>query len=47
MDEMVNFIANVGFPIAISIFLLARVENKLDSLSESIIELSIAIKDLK
>lgn len=47
MDEMVNFIANVGFPIAISIFLLARVESKLDSLSESIIELSIAIKDLK
>jgi len=47
VDEVVNFIANVGFPIAVSIFLLARIESKLDSLSDSISDLSVAIKELK
>lgn len=47
MEEIINFIGNVGFPIVVTVFLLARVESKLDGLSESITELSIAIKDLK
>ncbi len=40
MDEIYSNIANLGFPIVISIYLLVRIEGKLNQLSESIIELS-------
>ncbi|WP_084315459.1 YvrJ family protein [Clostridium hydrogeniformans] len=36
MDGFINLIANVGFPIAVSIYLLIRIEGKLESLTESI-----------
>ena len=35
-----TLIANVGFPIAISMYLLIRIEGKLTSLTDSINELS-------
>ena len=38
--ELQNFITTVGFPIAVSIYLLVRIEGKLETLSESINELS-------
>ncbi len=49
MTEAVNYdlwgiIANLGFPIAISIYLLVRLENRMESLAERIKELSEAIK---
>nr|WP_251861127.1 YvrJ family protein [Clostridium sp. Marseille-Q2269] len=31
-DNLVKLISNVGFPIAISVYLLVRVEKKLDDL---------------
>nr|WP_251862419.1 YvrJ family protein [Clostridium sp. Marseille-Q2269] len=31
-DNIVNLISNLGFPIAISVYLLVRVEKKLDDL---------------
>ena len=40
---MANFqtiIANLGFPIAISLYLLVRIEGKLQALTDSINELS-------
>ena len=40
---MANFqtiVANLGFPIAISLYLLVRIEGKLQALTESINELS-------
>ena len=40
MEEIYTGIANLGFPIVISIYLLVRIEGKLNQLSESIIELS-------
>ena len=40
MDEMVSLIANLGFPIAISIYLLVRIEGKLEDLTKSLKELS-------
>lgn len=43
MDEMFLNIANLGFPIVLSIYLLVRIEGKLDELSNSIIELSKSI----
>ncbi len=35
-NELRNLIANVGFPIAVSIFLLIRIETKVSTLSDSI-----------
>ena len=43
MEELVPLIANVGFPIAVSVYLLVRIEGKLESLTISIRELSAAI----
>ena len=40
MEELTYAIANLGFPIAVSIYLLIRIEGKLESLTESINKLS-------
>lgn len=40
MEDIVSMIANLGFPIGVSIFLLVRVEGKIEKLAESINELS-------
>ena len=40
MEEIYTHIANLGFPIVISIYLLVRIEGKLDMLTESINELT-------
>lgn len=42
--EFVGMIANLGFPIAISIYLLVRLENKMENLAERIKELGEAIR---
>ena len=42
-----SLIANVGFPIAISMYLLIRIEGKLTSLTDSINELSKNIIQIK
>jgi len=43
MEELFSQVANLGFPIIVSIYLLVRVEAKLDELTKSIHELSSAI----
>lgn len=40
MESFVQVIGNVGFPIAISLYLLMRIEGKLEVLSNSINNLS-------
>lgn len=40
MEDIVTAIANLGFPIAISIFLLVRIEGRMEKLTESINTLS-------
>ncbi|WP_138207750.1 YvrJ family protein [Haloimpatiens lingqiaonensis] len=40
MDSIVNLIGNLGFPIAISLYLLIRIEGKLENLTQSINTLS-------
>ncbi|MGL4759907.1 MAG: YvrJ family protein [Sarcina sp.] len=40
MEKLIEMIANVGFPIAIAMYLLMRIEVKLDRLSISIEKLS-------
>jgi hypothetical protein len=43
MEEIYANVANLGFPIAVSVYLLVRIEGKLERLTESILELSKAI----
>jgi len=43
MEEMLSVIGNAGFPIAVAVYLLVRVENKLNSLTTAIIQLREAI----
>ncbi|MDI3534677.1 MAG: hypothetical protein PWQ82_1042 [Thermosediminibacterales bacterium] len=47
MSEIFTSVANLGFPIVVSIYLLVRVENKLEGLTESINELAQVIAGLK
>lgn len=46
-SEIQTLIANVGFPIAISMYLLIRIESKLSVLSDSINDLSKNIMRIK
>lgn len=46
MEELVGMFSNVGFPIAISFYLLVRVETKISKLDETILKLSTAIEKL-
>ena len=46
MANFQSIIANLGFPIAISLYLLVRIEGKLQALTDSINELSNNIKAL-
>ncbi|HHW62140.1 MAG TPA: YvrJ family protein [Syntrophomonadaceae bacterium] len=43
MDELMQLIGNVGFPIAVSAYLLIRIEGRLMELNSAIIELREAI----
>lgn len=47
MEDIYSSIANLGFPIVLSIYLLVRIEGKLNQLSESIMELSKTIAGQK
>lgn len=47
MNELIDLIANIGFPIAVSIYLLVRVEIKLEGLTNSINNLSQTINSMK
>lgn len=47
MEQVLGMIANMGFPIVISVYLLVRIENRMESLSESIQSLTRAISEMK
>lgn len=47
MEDVYWAIANLGFPIVVSVYLLVRVENKLSQLTDSILELSKSISTIK
>ena len=44
--DLVGMIANLGFPIAISIYLLVRLESRMETLADRIKELGDAIKHI-
>ena len=46
MNELLTPVANVGFPIVLSIYLLVRLEGKIEGLSDSVHELSKSITKL-
>ncbi len=46
MEQIYSVIANVGFPIAISMYLLIRIENRLGELTKSIHELNASIQSM-
>jgi len=45
MEDLLPFISDVGFPIIVTLYLLHRVEAKLDLLNETIIELPLRLKE--
>lgn len=47
MEEVFSSVANFGFPIVISVYLLVRIESKLEGLSASIQELARVIETLR
>jgi len=44
MEELLSHLGNYGFPMVVSIYLLVRVEGKLENLTSSIQELSKVIQ---
>ena len=44
MNEVVSLIGNVGFPMAITLYVLTRLESKMEKLSESMNNLANAIE---
>ncbi len=47
MQEILVIAANVGFPIAVAVYLLVRIENRLDGLSANIGELARAVGEMR
>ncbi|NLA83227.1 MAG: YvrJ family protein [Clostridiales bacterium] len=47
MEQVLGMIGNIGFPIVVSVYLLVRIENKMESLTESIQSLTSAINKMK
>ncbi|OZM56479.1 YvrJ family protein [Lottiidibacillus patelloidae] len=47
MENILPFISDVGFPIVVTLYLLHRIETKLDTLNESIVTLPDRLKEVK
>lgn len=45
--DVVNLIGNVGFPIAVSLYLLVRIEAKMEGLTKSINDLASVVNNLR
>lgn len=44
MEDFMNLFSTTGFPIAVSVFLLVRFENKISELTDTINKLTIIIE---
>lgn len=47
MDALLQAIGNLGFPIAVTAYLLVRIETKLENLAASITDLARAVGELR
>lgn len=45
-EQLIGVVSNVGFPIFIAMFLLIRIENKIDQLISTFMDLTDAITEL-
>lgn len=45
MDDWVNLLQNLGFPIAVTFYLLMRIEAKLEQLASSIVRLDQTLQE--
>lgn len=46
MDDIINLLGNFGFPIVISLYLLIRLETKMEKLDDTILKLATVIEKL-
>lgn len=46
MEELIKVVSNVGFPIAVAVYLLIRSEKRMEVLTESITNLTTAVDKL-
>lgn len=47
MEQILGLVANLGFPIAVSVYLLVRIENRMEGLTDSIHLLAEAVTTMK
>ncbi|MBF7083816.1 YvrJ family protein [Desulfallas sp. Bu1-1] len=47
MEQILELVANTGFPIVVAAYLLVRIESRLDNLSVSIGELARAVSEMR
>lgn len=47
MEDWMTLVSNVGFPVAVTAYLLVRIEGKLEQLAGSISELNRSIQEFK
>jgi len=47
MEEILTLIANFGFPIVVSAYLLVRIEGKLEKLTAAITDLAKVVAEMK
>lgn len=47
MDQLLPFISEVGFPIVVTMYLLYRIETKLDAVVQSIVSLPERLKNVQ
>ncbi|MBL5768168.1 MULTISPECIES: YvrJ family protein [Heyndrickxia] len=47
MDQLLPFISEVGFPIIVTLYLLYRIETKLDAVVQSIVSLPERLKRIE
>lgn len=45
INQMVEIVSTIGFPIFITLYILVRLESKMENLNNSINELTTAIKE--
>ncbi len=45
VDQILPFISDIGFPIIVTLYLLHRIETKLDTLNQTIVELPDRLRD--
>lgn len=47
MEDWMTLVSNVGFPVAVTAYLLVRIEGKLEQLAGSISDLNRSIQEFK